>query len=215
MNRRHALTALLVAPLASSAVLAQEAAPTDALERIKIKNVDFAERRPGTNWKAYDKVLVQPVDVSFSRSWSAGDYGTFGLSSSEVARMRSGLAALVNEVFTKVLREGGYGIVEAPGEGVLAIKPDIVDLFVNAPDTMAPGRSRSYVMNAGEMRLSLQLSDSVTGTVLARARDKRRGSETGRLEWANSLYNRTEAERALRGWAIQLRNALDAVRAAP
>ena len=48
-----------------------------------------------------------------------------------------------------------------------------------------------------------------------RARDKRRGTETGRLEWANSLYNRTEAERALRTWAVQLRNSLDAVRAAP
>ena len=129
--------------------------------------------------------------------------------------MRAGLAELTQSVFRSVLREGGFTLVEAPGEGVLAVKPDIVDLYVAAPDTGPPGRGRTYVMSAGEMRLQLQLSDSVTGTVLARASDRKRGRDTGRVEWANSTYNRAEAERALRGWAVQLRNALTEVRQAP
>jgi hypothetical protein len=206
---------ILVLATASGAVPAQTAAPAPVLEAVRIKGVDRAERVPGTDWKAYDKVFVQPVDVAFSRGWSARDYGTFGLSSSEVGRMRASLAELTQSVFKDVLREGGFTLVDAPGEGVLAVKPDIVDLYVAAPDAATTGRGRSYVMNAGEMRLALELSDSVTGTVLARASDRKRGRDSGQLEWANSTYNRAEAERALRGWAVQLRNVLTEVRQAP
>lgn len=213
MNRRIALGALLALSFTGIA-LAQAPAAVDGLEAVKFKNIDSVERRPGVDWKSYTQILVQPVSVSFSKSWNARDYGTVGLSSAEVTKMRTGLADLTQSVFRDVLREGGYTLAEGPGEGVLAVKPDIVDLFVNAPGTMSAGRSRTYAMNAGEMRLALEISDSVTGTVLARARDRKRGRESGRIEWTNSVYNRAEAERALRGWASQLKNALDAARTA-
>lgn len=184
------------------------------LENIKIAKVDSVERRPGVDWKSDTRVLVQPVDVSFSRSWSASDYGTLGLSSSEVARIRASLADILRSVFRDVLQQGGYTLASHPSEGVLAVKPDIVDLYVNAPDALAAGRSRSLVISAGEMRLALVISDSITGTVLARARDKKRGSDTG-PRWANSAFNRSEAESAVRKSAVQFRDALDAARAAP
>jgi hypothetical protein len=194
---------------------AQQPAQVDGLEKVKIKNVDSVERRPGVDWKGYTKVLVQPVDVSFSRSWSARDYGTFGLTGKDVTRMRTGLAEITQTIFKDVLQKGGYTVVEEPAEGVLAVKPDIVDLYVNAPDARNAGSTRVFVFSPGEMRLALELSDSITGTVLARARDKKRGNEIEGLQWANSTYNRAEAERAVRGWATQLKNALDAARTAP
>jgi hypothetical protein len=94
---------------------------------------------------------------------------------------RIALAALL------ALSSAGFALAQAPAavdglETVKVKKVDSVDLFVNAPDTMAAGRSRTYAMNAGEMRLALEISDSVTGTVLARARDRKRGSESGRIE---------------------------------
>ena len=126
--------------------------------------------------------------------------------------MRSNMSTLTKDAFAKVLTEGGYSLTDVPGEGVLGVRPDIVDLYVNAPDTMEAGRSRTYVTNTGEMRLALELTDSVTGTVLARASDRKRGRDTGQLQWANSVFNRAEAESALRGWALQLRAALDAAK---
>lgn len=129
--------------------------------------------------------------------------------------MRRELATLVQETFAKVLGEGGYEVVQAAGEGVLLVEPDIVDLYVNAPDPMEPGRSRTYVLNAGEMTLALGLRDSVTGTLLARARDRKRGTEYPWLTIADRVLNRAEAERALAGWARQLRQNLDAARATP
>lgn len=212
MNRRIALCALLALAPAGMSV-AQTPATVDGLEKRDVKNIDSVERRPGVDWKSYTQVLVQPVSVSFSNSWNAREYGTFGLSSSEVTKMRTSLANLTQGVFRAALVEGGYRLAEGPGEGVLAVKPDILDLYVNSPETVPGAGTRSYAMNAGEMRLALEISDSVTGAVLARVRDKKSGSDTGRIEWVNSAYNRGEAERVLRAWAIQLTKALDAARA--
>jgi hypothetical protein len=66
--------------------------------------------------------------------------------------------------------------------------------------------------DAGEMTLALELRDAVTGTLLAEARDRQRGIDRGRFTVANSVTNRAEAERVLRGWAMRLRDSLDAAR---
>jgi hypothetical protein len=191
-------------------------APTDeGLVKVEVKDVDSVQRRPGVDWKGYTGVLIAPVGVSFSKSWDPRDYGAMGLSAADVDRMRHELAELTEKTFAKVLAEGGYTVVQAAGEGVLAVEPNIVNLYVNAPDPLEPGRSRTYVLNTGQMTLALELRDSVTGTLLARARDRKRGSEHPWLTIANSVVNRAEAERALTGWARQLRANLDAARATP
>ncbi|MFO1378606.1 MAG: DUF3313 family protein [Steroidobacteraceae bacterium] len=218
LRRRGAIPAVLCMLLAASPVVAADEAPAageEGLVRVDVKNVDVVYRRPGVKWAGYTKVFIAPVSVSFSRSWDPHDYGAFGLRAADVDRMRSDLAALVHGTFAKVLGEGGYQVVEAAGEGVLQVEPDIVNLYVNAPDPLEPGRSRTYVLNTGEMTLALELRDSVTGTLLARARDRRRGTEYPWLTIANRVVNRAEAERALTGWAKQLRRNLDAARAGP
>lgn len=219
MDRRTVFNLLLLAPVAGLAAAQpapagapNAAAASDGLEKIRIRNVDSVERRPGVDWASYTAFLMQPVSVSFSRSWSPRDYGRMGLSAAEVGRMRAALAEIVSAEFAKALPRTGMKPASAAGEGVLAVRADIIDLVVNAPDTMSPDRTRSYVMSAGEMRLALELSDSVTGTVLARARDRKRGAENDQLVWANSVYNRSEAERAVRGWAAQLTKALESAR---
>jgi hypothetical protein len=65
------------------------------------------------------------------------------------------------------------------------------------------------------MTLALELRDSVTGTLLAQARDRKRGPEHSTLQVSNRVVNRQEAERALRSWAGQLKTALDSARSAP
>ncbi len=204
-----------VALLAGSGLAhAGDAAPAadKGLELTKAKGIDELYKRPGASLAAYRQVLLRPIDVSFAKSWNPRDFGTFGLSTSEVAKIRNDLSLLAQETFTRTLTAGGYAIVTSPGEGVLEVNARLVDLYVNAPDTNSAGRSRTYVMNAGEMRLITELKDSVTGATLYWARDRKRGTETGRMQWANSVFNRAEAESALRGWANQLKQALDAAK---
>ncbi len=210
--------AVLVIVAAAPVAQAADAPPPpneDGLVQASVKGVDRVLQRPGTDWASYTRVMIAPVDVSFSKSWNPRDYGTFGLRSSDIDRIRRELAQITYDTFTKVLGEGGYTIAQAPAEGVLQVRPNIVNLYINAPDTMDAGRSRSYVLDAGEMTMSLELRDSITGTLLAQARDRKRGTDTGRVTLSNSVMNRAEAERALRGWATQLRGNLDAARKAP
>lgn len=76
--------------------------------------------------------------------------------------------------------------------------PNTINLYVNAPDTMTAGRSRTYTMDAGSMTLALQLSDSVTGTLLAVAYDLKRDSSRGTMQWSTSVSNQSAASRVLR-----------------
>jgi hypothetical protein len=102
-----------------------------------------------------------------------------------------------------VLSDGGDQVVTAADDGVLEITPNIVNLHINAPQTMTAGRSRTYAMDAGSMTLALQISDSVTGTLLAVAYDHQRSSGASTLQWATSVSNRAQ----------QLKRELDAARA--
>ena len=158
----------------------------------------------------YNAILIGEPMVEFSKNWKPRDYGN--LSADKVKKMRVDVANLAKSVFTKVLSDGGYKIATAAADGVLAVTPNIVDLYVTAPDVMKPGRSRTYVMDAGSMTLALQVNDAVTGTLLAVAYDKK-GMQYGTVQWATSVSNRAAATTVLQGWAKQLKTQLDAARA--
>jgi hypothetical protein len=150
--------------------------------------------------------------VEFSKNWNPRNYGTYGLSAAQLKKIRVDLAGLARDTFAKVLGAAGYEVVTEAGDGVLEIIPSIVNLYINAPDTMTAGRSKTYAMDAGSMTLALQVSDSVTGTLLAVVYDHKR-DPSGRMQWATSASNRAAASRTLTGWAEQLKRELDAVRA--
>lgn len=204
----------VVSMLVAASVFAADGVPADdGLVPIKIKNVDLAYKRPGAELRDYNKLMIRPVSVAFSKNWNPRNYGTFGLTSDEVKKIRDSLATMTEETFRNTLSGGGYELVPTAGENVLDVEANIVDLFINAPDASSAGSSRSYVMNAGEMRMVLTLRDSVTGTVLYRMVDRKRGADAGRLQWASSVWNRAEAQRALTAWARQLKSGLDSARA--
>ena len=186
----------------------------DGLELTKSKGISLLYIRSGASLAGYTKVMLDPVEVAFSRNWNPRDYGTFGLKASEVDKIRHDLGTAARDTFLKVLGDGGYPQATEVDAGVLRVTAAIVNLYINAPDKLEAGRSRTYVANAGSMTLAIELRDAATGTVLVRAFDAKAGSETGRLQWSSGVFNRAEAERILRGWADRLKRALDAAKAA-
>jgi len=212
-----ATAAAAVALLLSLPLLAADkpAITDDGLVPIAVRNIDKAWVRPGASLKGYTSVMIRPVSVAFNKSWNPRDYGVFGLKSDEVEHLRAELAKLATSTFGRVLSKGGYTLSTAPGENVLEVQADIVDLVVNGVEPRDAGNIHVFVTSAGEMRLLLSLRDSVTGTTLYRTSDFKRGQEYDRLEWANSVFNRAEAARALDGWAHQLKSALDGAKSAP
>lgn len=191
----------------------------DGLVRVPEARLGDVYRLPGAELDGYQAFGLEPCEVAFRKNWLRDQNSsrvdlTQRVTQEDVDRIRGFLAEQCYETFREALLESpAYNLVDEfnTGQEVLVIRPQIIDLDVNAPDTMSAGRSRSYTTSEGEMTLSLELVDSTTGQVLARVVDKARGTDSGRIQWTSGVSNRAEAERVLRRWASQFRTGLDSV----
>ena len=217
------VAALAVTLLPTGALLAQDGSmPTtsyDGLELVPDSKAAAAYVRPGADFSGYDQILLLDCYVAFNKDWQKNynrDSRSLSrkVSDSDVTRMKEGMAELFKDVFVEELSEkGGYTLSETPAENVLLIRPAIIDLQVTAPDTRSAERSYTFVNSAGAATLYIELYDSVSGEILARAVDRKAGRDYGRMEWSTSSSNRAEARRIVRRWAGWLREGLDEVRA--
>ena len=149
--------------------LADADSPFTGLELVPSKSVGALYRRPDVDISAYSKIMIGEPTVEFSKNWNPRNYGKYGLSAAQLTKIRVDLAAMARGAFAKVLGDGGYEIVTEPGDGVLVITPNIVNLFINAPDVKSPGRSRTYTMEAGSATLALQVNDAVDRHIVGRS----------------------------------------------
>jgi len=207
-----ASTLLLTSAFGASKADLEEAMSHDGLQRIKVKGVDLAYARPGASLAAYSKVMIDPIEVAFRKDWDPTKAGSrMKLDSSERENIKSGVAKIVYEEFVKELQtKSTYQVVQAAGPDVLRVKASVINLYVNAPDAMSAGRSRSYTVSAGEMTIVAELFDSETGEVLSRAIDRREARDTGMMTLTNSVVNAAEARSIASSWARILRSRLDA-----
>ncbi len=201
------------AALLAACATQQAPASWDGLERRDVKGVDQVYVRPNFKFPHYRKVIIDPVQVSFSKNWNQDSTVSLSrrLDADDIQKIKDALAKLLRERFTRELTAGGYQVTDVPAEDTLRVKPDIVNLYINAPDVQSPGITRTYTTNAGEMTLDMEVRDSPTGELLARVVDRQRALDTGRLQWTNSVTNTADAERAIDVWAKQLRAGLDRV----
>jgi hypothetical protein len=202
----------LIAALPSLAVADSPSSPFPGLELVASKNVGALYRRSDLDLAAYSKITVRMPGIEFSKSWNPRNYGKLGISAAQLTKIRTELAAMAQSTFAKVLGDGGYEVVADGGDGVLEITPNVVNLFINAPDVPTAGRSKTYTMNAGSATLALQVNDAVTGTLLAVVFDQRQTQSTT-MQWTTSVSNRAAADAVLRAWAEQFKRELDTARA--
>lgn len=200
----------------SSTTAIDEPSTLEGLRRVDVPNIDAVYLRPDVDLSQYDRVLIRDVDIAFSHGWERNQQSaTSRWTSEDSERIKRELA----ELFARTVRqeldvEGGYRIVDEPGQGVLEIRPSIVDLYINAPDLSRtePGIVRRYTTDAGRMTLIAELRDSISGELLARAYDKREDMRHTYWEWTTSVTNSQKARQAIRIWADALRDALDRTR---
>ena len=187
----------------------------DGLVRIKVKDVDLAYARPGATLAGYKFIKLDPVEVRFRKDWDPYRTGSrIKLSSQERESIRTGVAKIVfDEFVTELHSRGGYKVVADADVDVLRVKVNIVNLYVNAPDIVTPGRSRTYTVSAGEMTIIAELFDSESGEILARIVDRREArNSSGQMELSSSTVNAAEAASIAAGWARILRKGLDRAR---
>ena len=206
-----ASTFLLTSAIAADKAAIDEAMSHDGLAKITVKGIDLAYALPGATLADYSKVMLDPIEVSFSKNWDPKKTGSnIKLSAEERENIRTGVAKIVQEEFVKELEtKSTYKVVKEAAPDVLRVRANVVNLYVNAPDTMTAGRSRTYTVSAGEATLVAELIDSESGIVMARAIDRREARSSGTMQLTNSVVNSSEARQISATWARILRTALD------
>jgi hypothetical protein len=131
-----------------------------------------------------------------------------------MTRIKTYLSEQFKKVFTDRLTASGETVTTAQGTGVLLLRPAIINLDVSAPHRADPSPQGIYTAgSAGQATLHLELYDSVTGALLARAVDVEVAGARGYTSVRNGATNRTDAEVMLKKWADLLGTFLKNARA--
>jgi hypothetical protein len=214
-NTRRAAVLICVAVIGACATPASKKPPAewDGLARREVKGLDNVYVRPNVEIPAYKTVMIDPVQVEFSKDWEPNDNQrdiSRHLDAEDLQKIKTEVGRLFRESFSDELAKGGYPLIEQPQDDTMRVLPAIINLYINAPDTMSAGRSRTYTTEAGRMTLVMEIRDGPTGQLLARVVDARTaGGMGGYMTWTNSTTNRADAQREFDDWAKRLRNALD------
>ena len=197
--------------------VAEEAVPettVEGLQLIRDSNLALVYAEPGIDLGQYSKIYLDDAYIAFKKNWQRDQnrHHPLKVTAEDMARMKAELSSLFREVFSSTLEEGGYELVTERGEDVLLIRPAIINLDVVAPDTMDANRGSSYSESTGEMTLYLELYDSVTDDLIAKAMDRKTDRQTGYFQWQTRVTNRAAANRILQVWANVLKEGLDVAR---
>jgi len=205
---RKALAIVAACTIAASFVAVAKDIPDnwDGLVRVKGKRMDAVYLAPGTDFRKYTKVMLDPTQVAFRKNWLRDVNNdrpgvSRDVTDEDAQKILDKAKTGFTEVFTKEFTKAGIQVVTAPGADVLRLTPGVVDLYINAPDTMSPGRTRTYTVEAGEATLILEARDSVTNTLLGRVLDRRETQGGGTMQMTSSVTNIADFEQLFAQWA--------------
>jgi hypothetical protein len=210
--------------LGAASIAAAQTAPAvpqwEGMQKAQWKRFDEAYQAPAVNFRAYTRIMLDPVEAVFRDNWQRDwnrDHRDLDnrLSNEDVQKILDEARTGFSEAFSRAAQESGYQVVTAPGPDVLRIKTSLIDLDVHAPDLMTSSQTRTFSEEAGSARLVLEFRDSSSGALLAGGVDKRDVGDMTFLERRTSVSNRADFSRAFRRWADFSFDALRSLGAVP
>lgn len=190
----------------------------DGLHRVHDAEMAGVWAEPGADLAPYTRVILMEPTVAFKKNWERDlrSQSASKVMSIDTNKIKKELAQEFQVVFTDKLNSNGYEVVEEAGDDVLIVRPAIVDLDITAPETRGTGNTNSKVRSHGAMTLYVELFDSVTGDIIAKAIDRQKDNEFGTMyTWATPSSNKAAAKRILNGWADILLAALNEAKSHP
>jgi hypothetical protein len=184
----------------------------DGLHRVDRSVMDAAWVRPDLDLTRYTKLMLVSVGISYKED---PDYrGTFDRSATEFPITEESRERLENTVREKFLEEfemlERYQVVTEAGPDVLMLVGGILDVVSRVPPERpgTSGRGGVYLTSVGDATLVLELRDSMTDRVLARAADRRSAESAFAFE-VNTVTAWSEVRRLAGAWARLLRTRLE------
>lgn len=167
----------------------------DGLRRIDNTVLDAAWAKPDIDLSGYTKIMVLPAEVAFKTAPRHSN-STYSLSTEQKQVVRETLLTAFTEALGKNKR---YTIVNQPGPDVLMIRGAVLDVVSHVPPAPV-GRGGYFLRDLGEATLVVELRDSMSDEILARAVDHRAASSAF-VRRSNDVTNRHELRVAAEHWA--------------
>ena len=186
-------------------VLAEDA-PTswDGLVEVKPRKMEAAYVLPGADFRPDTKVMLDPVEVAFQKDWlknmNQNTPLSYQVTDRDAQKILDTARSNFDDIFQEAFTKAGYQVVTTAAPDVLRIRSGLLNLYVNAPDLNAPGRSRSFTANAGQATLFIEVRDSVSEALMGRVVDRRQTRDTG-MQMATSVSNLSDFRMLFKQWA--------------
>ena len=179
----------------------------DGLTRVDNTRLQAVWLRPDIDLSTYTGMILENAGIEFRpvRSGRNTD-NTFPLSETDKERF----VEIVTEEFRSTLSESErFEIVTAPGPDVLVVRGTLLDVVSNVPPRDS-GRTQIILQQVGEATLVVEVYDSQSGAILARAAERRAAEDqSGRATRAGNMEG-WEQVRDLAGlWARTFRRGLE------
>ena len=169
--------------------------------------------RSNTDFSKYSKILVKPLDITdvkvLKPAWEQDNPEKWEFT----ADAGKAIQALYMEAITEALsKDDGYPVVSEEGEDVLQLEIEFLSItpYVKPGTTAESEGLVIETLGSGDVVVSAELRDSVTGSVLALVEGERKiGGEYKELSRENHIANLTET---FSTWGKRLRARLDELR---
>jgi hypothetical protein len=168
------------------------------------------------DWNRYTKILLDRATVEFREGWVKDQQRLNNnmVTERDLAQIRSWISEMLQEALSnKISDTDGYALSEVSGTDVLRYTPRVAKL-----DILAPGNAQAIVGNVlvdgkGAMVVVIDISDSVSGELLASAWRLEVDPDKGYAETATEAGNKTAFKRMMGNWTEWLFAMLDHLRA--
>ena len=192
----------------------------DGLTRVDNSALDASWVRAGTDLSGYSKILFNGVGIEFrpakgpySGRAGAGTAASASRSQDEFQLDEATKKAVGEEIGAAFLEELAksqrFQLVDQPGEDVLILHTGVLDVVSRVPPDNL-GRGSVYLDRVGEATLVMELRDSMSNAIFARAIDRRAAERAaGSMMESNSVTNRAEVRRLGRRWGSVVRTGLE------
>jgi hypothetical protein len=205
------VTFALVAAAPTSAP-AQEADPFAGLKKVEESKAGVAYINPEADFSVFKRVAISDPYVAFRSNWRRDQNRDRirPITTGQADRIKADVARLLKEVFTERLeKDDGYQVTKEAGYDVLLVKPALVDLDINLPETATAGSQASLSASTGSAVLYIELFDSVSGDILGRAADRQMAHQNRHFGLNTEAFQEARARAMFGDWADLLRAFLD------
>jgi hypothetical protein len=161
----------------------------------KERNVESAQVAVDADFSKYDRLLAKDMGIYYSPKAN--------VSQDDIARLRKAF----QDAFADELQ--GYTIVKKPGPSTMTVEASLIDLRgTSGSDLPALRYDIQQVARSGSLVFLMELKDSATGKILARAADSAQAPPLATSTGVNQTDWKA-VDNAARHWAGLFRKFLD------